>query len=95
MGSVTMTVAKASEADLNAALKVASVMSDLERGYWPDGLGHEDDWHQFDADNAEHCSSALNYLFSITKETSLFRVAFGMATLLAPANRMVDPCVRM
>lgn len=43
------------------------------------------------ADDAEHCKRMIEYLIMLSRRASLFRVTFGMAILLDPRNRLVDP----
>lgn len=86
-----MKMAKASEADLEASMKVCNALEAFEKGYWPEGIERDDENERFDADDGEHASAALHHLRAITARTSMFRVCFGMTVLLDPRNKMVDP----
>lgn len=85
-----MKMARASKADLDAALEVSRILGDLERGYMPCD-DEDDDAERFDLDNPRQCRRALDALLEAASRGSLFRVTFGMATLLDPRNKLLDP----
>jgi hypothetical protein len=84
-----MKMPKASEADLKMALDLASMLEGFERGYFPPGDDGEAD--DFCIDLGSHCQSAMDKILEKLTEGSLFRVVFGMAVLLEPKNKAVDP----
>ncbi|MGR9579971.1 hypothetical protein [Pandoraea sputorum] len=86
----TMKMARASEADLDAAQKVASIIEELHKGYMP-ATDDDDDFTWFDRDDPEQCQKVLGALLDATEKTSLFRVTFGMAVILDPRNKLLDP----
>lgn len=88
--TVSMKMARASEADLDAAQKVASIIEELHKGYMP-ATDDDDDFTWFDRDDPEQCQKVLGALLDLTEKTSLFRVTFGMAVILDPRNKLLDP----
>lgn len=87
-----MKMAKATEADLDAAMKLCSALESMARYRtmpMPDDDPNELD--KFDAGNGEDCKKALSIVLELSERASLFRVVFGMAVLLDPANEIVDP----
>ncbi|MEI7296661.1 hypothetical protein WCQ02_31345 [Paraburkholderia tropica] len=85
-----MKMARASEADIDAALKVSQILSNLDRGYMP--ASDEDErieW--FDEDDAEQCQVVLKKILEVCQKGNVFRVAFGMAVVLDPRNELLDP----
>jgi hypothetical protein len=86
-----MTMAKASQADLESAMKVCNALDGFEKRFWPEALNPEGTRPSFDCDDGEDAKAAIRYLLEITARTSLSRVAFGMIVVLDPRNRIVDP----
>jgi hypothetical protein len=85
-----MKMARASEADIEASLKVCRILDELDKRYMPS----EDDSEEiefFDRDDAEQCQKVVSMLLDATRYTSLFRVVFGMAVVLDPQNELLDP----
>lgn len=88
-----MKMAKASERDMKMAMRLCTVLESLERGYMPpdarlpDGADNED----FYSENAEDCYRAMKEVLGIVRSGSIGRVIWGMAVLLDPANKVVDP----
>jgi hypothetical protein len=85
-----MKMARASEADIEAALKVTQIFDDLDKRYMPS----EDDGEElefFDRNDAEQCQKVVGMLLDVTRHTSLFRVVLGMAVVLDPRNELLDP----
>ena len=83
-------MAKANENDLNAALELCRALESLEDGYLPHEMDEgSDELVAYYAD--EHAEKVVDYLVSISKRASLFRVCFGMTVMLAPENELVDP----
>ncbi len=85
-----MKMAKASEADLDMAMKLCSALDSLERRYMPSD-DSEDEIVWFDNCDADDCINAMNILLDILENGSLMRVVWGLAVLLDPANKIVDP----
>lgn len=88
-----MKMAKASEADMQMAMDLANALEAYERyRCFPEALRPDpDDLAPFDEDNGEHCREAMEHLLKLVRSASLTRVVFGMAVLLDPRNKMVDP----
>lgn len=85
-----MKMAKASQADLDATLKVTQIITELEKGFMPAGEDGEYAEH-FYRNDEELCRTALNAILDEADKGSMFRVAFGMLVLLDPRNELVDP----
>lgn len=79
-----MKMARASKADLDAALDVSNIIEQLEQGYMP-STDESDDLERFDCDDREQCRRALNAILDAAQKGSLFRVTFGMTVVLDPA----------
>lgn len=87
-----MKMAKASEADLEMAMKLANYCDAISRGHMPDALS-------LDAESIEWLETSGNDQFERLREGltrllnqgSIFRVVFGMAVLCDPKNRAIDP----
>ncbi|SOY56804.1 hypothetical protein [Cupriavidus taiwanensis] len=88
-----MKMARASEADMEAALDVSRILGDLEKGYMPASDDDEEDEGEtwFDRDDAEQCKAVLGKLLDAADKGSIFRVIFGMAVVLDPRNELLDP----
>jgi hypothetical protein len=84
-----MKIARASEQDLDVALKTSSLIESLELGYMPNSS--DDDAAPFDIDDLDQCQAVVQRLLDINKGGSIFRVTFGMSVVLAPANKLLDP----
>jgi hypothetical protein len=82
-------MAKATEADLEMALKLQAALSSFANGYFPEALRQDDDF--FDEDDRAECKEAINYLLRLVRSASLMRVVFGAAVMLDPKNKLVDP----
>lgn len=85
-----MKMARASEQDLEAALTVSRIIEELEKGYMP-GDDNAEETEFFDQDDPEHCKRALDAILSAAHQGSIFRVTFGMAVVLDPRNKLLDP----
>lgn len=88
-----MKMARASQADVDAALEVTRMLGDLEKRTMPDvdPENPSDDTEWFDRDDAEHCKRAMAMLLDAASKGSLFRVTFGMLVVLDPRNELLDP----
>lgn len=85
-----MKMARASEQDLEAALTVSRIIEELEKGYMP-GDDNAEETEFFDQDDPEHSKRALDAILSAAQQGSIFRVTFGMAVVLDPRNKVLDP----
>lgn len=85
-----MKMARASKADLDAALDVSNIIEQLEQGYMP-STDDADDVERFDSDDREQCKRALGAILDAAAKGSLFRVTFGMTVVLDPRNELLDP----
>lgn len=85
-----MKMAKASERDIEVALKLTRAIEDLISGWLPAGMTGDDaeslKW--FDEADAPR---VIEHLVEIAKQASIFRVVFGMSVVLDPRNEVVDP----
>lgn len=89
-----MKMAKASQADLDAAIKITSAIEAIERGLMPNGLcGDDEDAELFDIDCFRDCQRVIRHLLDIAETGSLARVTWGMFILLDPENKLLDPAV--
>ena len=87
-----MKMARASEADLRAALDVSRIVEELEKGYMPSSEGDESEAVEFfDRDDPDQCRRALEAILAAADQGSMFRVTFGMAVVLDPRNKVFDP----
>jgi hypothetical protein len=84
-------MAKAREADIEAAFEMAGVLESLGHGRYPSREGDEDAPMHFNSDDYEHLQYLHQRLIEIEEKGSLFRVVGGLDTLLNPANAIVDP----
>lgn len=90
-------MAKASEADMELADGVASILDSLGRGYYPavedketeDAARAGDLPTFFDPDNKAHLRHLYDMLMKLDAKGSMFRVSFGYRVLMD--NRVVDP----
>ena len=86
-----MKMAKASEADLNMALKLCSALEAIERRFFPDGSEGQHDPEDFDIDDDAQCGQVLRHLDGILRGGSIGRVIWGAVVMLDPRNKLVDP----
>ncbi|WP_069357846.1 hypothetical protein [Burkholderia cenocepacia] len=85
-----MKMARASQADLEAASDVTRIVDELEKGYMPSS-DETEDLEFFDRDDPEQCQRALGLILDVAAKGSLFRVTFGMCVVLDPRNELLDP----
>jgi hypothetical protein len=85
-----MKMARASEADMEAAFKVAQILDQLDKRYMP-SYDDSEELEFFDRNDAEQCQKVIGLLLDATARTSLFRVVWGMDVVLDPANELLDP----
>ena len=92
-----MKMAKASEKDLDKAISLLHGLEGLSDQWCPRmpedivRTGSEDDYEPFDDGDPEQCSRVLDWVLDHAGGGELARVIIGMAILLDPANRVVDP----
>lgn len=86
-----MKMAKASETDIEMALKLANWLESVENGRMPEDLteGEEIEW--IETANEEQYDRLFHGLRRLLQQGSLFRVIFGMAVVCDPANKLLDP----
>lgn len=94
-----MKLAKADENDLRAALAITGVLDDIAKGEYPRDVqigdkgiqGSGEGW--FDEDDPDHLRALYDRLKLCMDAApgGLFRVTFGMATVMDPKNAIVDP----
>lgn len=89
--SFSIRMAKANDADMDAAYELSGVLDSLGRGYYPAREGDEDAPIWFDSGDRDHLQYLHERLTAIEAKGSLFRVVGGLSTLLNPANAIVDP----
>lgn len=85
-----MKMAKASQADIDLAIKITSILEEADRGMMYTDIAEEDD-ESFESDNPEHCMRVMSALLDEMRKGGLGRVTWGMYVLLDPDNKMVDP----
>lgn len=87
-----MKMAKASEADLEAAIKIASALEAIDRGLMPEGFDTDDgEREDFDIDSGRDCRNVIRHILDLMDNGSIGRVVWGMAVILDPANEVIDP----
>lgn len=87
--AVSMRMAKATPADVNAAISIACIIEGLHKGYYPSAEDGAPTW--FDEDDAEHLRFLFDTLMHLSRPVGggLSRVAGGMHTILH--NDILDP----
>lgn len=89
-----MKMAKASTADIDAAIEISEALASLNNGWLPVPLRAPDDdftGDKFDAADGAACRLVLECLLNTYRKARIDRVVYGMAILLDPANKAVDP----
>lgn len=89
-----MKMAKASEADMEMALKLCSALEAVDRRFFPEGSEGDNDPECLDMSNDAHCGLVLRHIRRIMQGGSIGRVIWGMHVLMDPANKLVDPDAR-
>lgn len=89
-----MKMARASDKDMGAAISLCSALDSINSTWSPtmpaelcsnDGC---DD--PFDIDDLAQCQAVLRHLMELADCSRLFRVVFGMACVMDPANKLID-----
>lgn len=93
MGSTItgMTMAKATQADLDAGMDLCNLLDALREGFMPDGIRLEEGESLFDHQSSIHLRALYHRLMELERRGSLFRVVFGMQTIMS--NNLLDPSV--
>lgn len=93
-----MKMAKASETDLDMAMKLANVLEDIEKGYFPEKfIDLDTDPHdieipeRIDTDDSAQYERLIDGLRDLLRKGSIFRVIWGMAVVCDPSNECIDP----
>jgi hypothetical protein len=90
---VQMKMAKASKQDIDAAVELASVLGDIDKGYYPATPNAEDADEPtfFDADDPEHLRAFYNRVKGCLDSApgGMFRVVWDFSMVMS--NDMVDP----
>lgn len=85
-----MKVAKPSKEDLDMSMELTNFLEQLDRGFLPDVMCDSDEEIIY-YDEGKHAVDVVRKLQEIVRKGSLFRVCFGMSTLMNPHNEIVDP----
>lgn len=87
-----MKMAKASEADLNMAMKLANYLDSIERGQMPDDLSEDSESIEWlDPRDSKQMDGLIDGLKRLLSQGSISRVIWGMAVVCDPANKCLDP----
>lgn len=97
MRTITMKMAKASEADQDASMIILGILEDVAQGHFPrgiDGEFNESDPEFFDADDEKHLRVFHDRVTTLMNQApgGLSRVVFGFCGVLASdVNEIIDP----
>ena len=83
-----MKMARATKADLDAAMEICNLLKGLGEGCMPSD--NDEICEDFDSDDVEQCKAALSALLRAANKGNLFRVVFGMMVVLDPENELLD-----
>jgi len=83
-----MKLATPNEQDINGALEVARILSDLSSGWFPSNDADED--VEFDIGDGDDCRKALEMLIDIENKCTLMRAAMTTLVLCDPRNKVID-----
>lgn len=84
-------MAKASEADIEMAMELASALEDIERGHLPSKLTDGESIEWLDTDDARQYARLVEFLQETLGRGSISRVVWGMAVICDPCNELIDP----
>lgn len=75
------------------AIDLCGILDSIERGFMPVSAAEDGDNEDaaFDRDNPNDCQIALNLLIDTLKVGSIGRVIWGMAALVNPGSKLLDP----
>jgi hypothetical protein len=87
-----MKMAKATQADLDAAMKLHQLLNAIDGGNFPPD-GDNEEWPEFDEDKRDHLQSFLERALACFNNppSGLMRVLMAASCALDPANKMYDP----
>ena len=93
---ISMKMARASAADMDAANQLANLLGEVDKGYYPSApadYGKADEPLWFDADDQEHLRAFYDRVMEHVKAApgGLFRVTFGFSTMMH--NNVCDPAL--
>lgn len=88
-----MKMAKASEADLDMAMELISVLDDIESGYFPGRFGdpESESSERIDTYDRQQYDRLIDNLRRLLNRGSIGRVIMGMAVVCDPSNECIDP----
>lgn len=86
-----MRMAKASKADIEMAIELASALDDIERGYLPSKMSDDEAIEWLDTDDARQYARLVEFLQAVMNRGSISRVVWGMAVICDPRNELLDP----
>jgi len=87
-----MKVARASQADMDAAMQLYQLLSAVDDGHFPP-RNDDEDWPEFDEDCIDHLQSFLERALNCLNHppSGLMRVLMAASCALDPANKLYDP----
>lgn len=88
-----MNIGKASERDINMAIELCGMLESVEKGFMSVEAiktGDDED-NEFDRDNPDDCRAVLNLIIDTLSAGSIGRVIWGMAALVNPESKLIDP----
>ena len=87
-----MKMAKASQADLDMAIDLISVLDDIESGQFPHRFAPESESIEWlNTDDAAQYDRLIYRLKRLLNRGSIGRVVMGMAVVCDPSNECIDP----
>ena len=87
-----MKMAKASDTDLDMAMKLVNYLDSIERRQMPDDLSEDDESIEWlDYRDTDQYAKLIDGLCRLLNQGSISRVVFGMYVVCDPANKCLDP----
>jgi hypothetical protein len=87
-----MKMAKASEADMNMALKLCSALEAVDRRFFPEGSEGDNAPEDLDLNNDAHCGQVLRHLYEVLQGGSIGRV--WVVDIQYSTDAHIDGCER-
>jgi hypothetical protein len=84
-------MARASQADMEMAIKLCGALEAVDRRFFPEGCEGDNDPEDLDINNDAHCGTVLRHLHRVLQGGSIGRVIWGMAILMDRKSKLVDP----
>lgn len=85
-------MAKASDTDLDMAMKLVNYLDSIERRQMPDDLSKDDESIEWlDYRDTDQYAKLIDGLCRLLNQGSISRVVFGMYVVCDPANKCLDP----